>query len=358
LVPVNSWRCGQRTANLLSTSQMSPIHNDLDNLLPLMKRKGVRISKEAFHEIVNKVFHDIESEYYDSLHKDMDNSLQQQFDLLAYDIISRLQDNSSKKFVLLDIGCGTGMSTDKLLKSPLGKYISKVYLLDTSKGMLEQCARKAKEWNIAYELINGDIYSIEEVKADIILICSVLHHIPNLSLFLQKITDTQNPKGFFIHLQDSNGDYLNSSAYLEREADLKNYKRKKRSSFFLLAKVFTKISSKMRKVIGLQTKNYIHEVNEKLLKLKIIQTPLKSTEIWSITDIHVEGLPYSDGKGISISFIEKTLEKYTLVKVRSYAFFGDMKSELPDVYQQKEEQWILEEKKDGRLVSAVWQLKD
>jgi hypothetical protein len=33
--------------------------NDLDNLIPLMQKKGVVASKETFHQAVNTVFHNV-----------------------------------------------------------------------------------------------------------------------------------------------------------------------------------------------------------------------------------------------------------------------------------------------------------
>lgn len=327
------------------------MNNDLDNLLPLMKKKGVTVSKEAFHHAVNTIFHDVESRQYDVLHKGMDISLQQQYDLIGKDVEALLPAGTGKELTLLDIGCGTGMSTDKLLKSPLGKYISKVYLLDTSKGMLEQCSLKAATWNIPYELIEGDIYSQHDIKADIILTCSVLHHIPNLSDFFAKISTFQNPKGFFIHLQDPNGDYIFNEETKKRATELRNYLRYQK----LKANPLKVIVDKVKNKFAGKSEEYIDEVNKSLLASGIIKTPLTDLEIWSITDIHVDNLPNNHGKGISLKSLKEQLVAYRLCKVRSYGFFGLLKSDLPESFQAKEEKWIQEGRVDGRELAAVWQ---
>lgn len=321
-----------------------------------MKKKGVTVSKESFHHSVNTIFHDIEAREYDVLHKGMDTSLQEQYDLLGHDVERLLPQGTGKELTLLDIGCGTGMSTDKLLKSPLGKYISKVYLLDTSKGMLEQCALKAATWNIPYELIEGDIYSLNDVKADIILTCSVLHHIPNLSDFLDKITNLQRANGFYVHLQDPNGDHIFSTESQDRAVELRTFRRNDKLKRNPLKAIADKVQGQINKLAG-KTESYINEVNEALLASGVIKTPLTDAEIWSVTDIHVEGLPNNHGKGISLQFLKEHLPAYELKKIRSYAFFGELRTNLPEPFQAKEQQWIQEGKLDGRELAAVWQLK-
>ena len=110
-----------------------------ESLRPLIQKVGSSLDPKAFQEKVNVVFHDIESQHYDALHEDMWDSLLQQFQLLSEDGIQHL--DSNKKYSLLDIGCGTGLSTELLLQTELGKYIDRVTLLDTSPKMLEQRIR-------------------------------------------------------------------------------------------------------------------------------------------------------------------------------------------------------------------------
>jgi ubiquinone/menaquinone biosynthesis C-methylase UbiE len=330
--------------------------NDLDNLIPLMSQKGSKLTKEEFHNAVNTVFHDVESKYYDALHHGMDSSLQEQFDLLADDIVKTIP-NVPSQCILLDVGCGTGMSTDKLLKSSLGKCIAKIYLLDTSKGMLEQCKLKAAKWGIPFELIQGDIFSLTELKFDIILTCSVLHHIPNLNDFLDKIKNLQHANGFFIHLHDPNGDSVFADNFLNRKNELRNYKRKQNIKHKLVRLIIKKLKTKIKKISGLGKKDYIDEVNERLLANGVVKTPLTDLEIWSITDLHVENIANHFGEGISFEYLEKQLAGYVCVSHRSYAFFGDLKMLLPELFRTREENMIREHNLDGRELAAAWQLR-
>ena len=106
---------------------------------------------QKFQERVNIVFHDFEAEHYDKMHSDMWDSLQEQINLLIEDLIT-YKDISANDLSLLDIGCGTGLSTQILLQSKLGNYINQITLLDTSANMLKFAEEKAKTWNKKYKI--------------------------------------------------------------------------------------------------------------------------------------------------------------------------------------------------------------
>src|SRR5689334_18584067 len=97
-------------------------------VVEIMGRHGVRCTAEEFHSAVNITFHKLESEQYDELHHDMWESLPRQVSLLAEDC---LRGGMPESIRMLDIGCGTGLATDSLLKSPLGGRIAEIDLLDT-----------------------------------------------------------------------------------------------------------------------------------------------------------------------------------------------------------------------------------
>lgn len=325
----------------------------LESLAPLHKKTRSSLSLKEFHSTVNVVFHDYESSQYDELHHDMKSSLQEQIDLLVDDL---LQTDVIKKetLKLLDIGCGTGMSTQFLLESRLKSHINTISLLDTSSKMLEKAEEKAKSWNVEYELINAGIEHLH-TKYDIIMICSVLHHIPNLEAFLKKIDALLNPGGILIHLQDPNGDYLNDSTYLERlkSISIEELKQKKRKSIHHF--IPKKIKSFINNFLG--RKNYIDLVNDKLMELKAIGKRMTADEIWSVTDIHVETKNSTENKGISFHFLEGQLQNFKLISHRSYGFFGKLKSDLPVNIIQKEDFLIQKKELNGRNISCVWMKK-
>jgi ubiquinone/menaquinone biosynthesis C-methylase UbiE len=320
-----------------------------NTLLPLIKKTGSTLSPADFQHTINVVFHDIEANHYDAIHANMWDSLQEQINLLVDDVYAK-EAITSKTLRLLDIGSGTGLSTELLLSSKFENHIGHITLLDTSPNMLKQAESKVKKWNKKYTLVNSDVRTLTE-KYDVIIISSVLHHIPDLKQFLDKIDGIQNPGGILIHLQDRNGDYMNDPEYLER---FNAYEKKlKEASPKSLKSLFPKsLKNAVKRLIG--RKNYIDLVNDKLLELKAIKKRMTADEIWSVTDIHVENLPFSIGSGISIKFLKETLKNYSLVNSRSYGFFGFLKSELFPEYQPKEQQLISKNALNGRHVSAVW----
>ena len=321
-----------------------------DSLLPLLKKTKSPLSVQKFQERVNIVFHDFEAVHYDKMHTDMWGSLQEQINLLVDDLF-KYQDISSNKINLLDIGCGTGFSTQILLNSKLGKHIDQIILLDTSPNMLKFAEEKAKTWSKKYKIVNGYLSVLDE-KFDVIIISSVLHHIPDLEVFLKQVDGVLNHKGILIHIQDPNGDFLNDIEYNDRkgqyEKELNLLPVKKKITDYL-PKKFIRLIKRL-----LNRKDYIDLINDKLLAEKTIKTRMTADEIWSITDIHVETKKDNTNKGISLNYLKKQLYNFELIKMRSYCFFGVLKSDLTDSYKDKESKFISENQINGRNISCIW----
>ncbi|HNP32565.1 MAG TPA: class I SAM-dependent methyltransferase [Flavobacterium sp.] len=321
-----------------------------DTLIPLLKKTKSPLSVQEFQERVNIVFHDFEAEYYDRMHADMWGSLQQQINLLVDDLFE-YEDIKSSKLHLLDIGCGTGLSSNILLNSRLGQHIDQITLLDTSPNMLKFAEEKAKTWNKKYKIVNSYLSELNE-KVDVIIISSVLHHIPDLEAFLKQVEEVLEHKGILIHLQDPNGDYLNDIEYKNRKAQYE-----KEISLLPIKKKWTdyfpkKILKPIKRLIN--RKDYIDLVNDKLLAEKTIKKRMTADEIWSITDIHVETKNDTLNKGISLNFLKKQLQDFELIKMRSYGFYGYLKSDLIESYAEKEEGFISKNCLNGRNISCVW----
>lgn len=320
-----------------------------DTFLPLLKKTGSTLSPEKFHERINIVFHDFEADFYDEMHHDMRESLQQQIDLLVSDLFSSNQP-TTKNLSLLDVGCGTGLSTQIVLNSKLGNYIESISLLDSSPKMLLKAEQKAAMWNKKYKLLNGYVIDVNQ-KFDVIIICSVLHHIPQLEAFLQQIDAILNPGGILIHLQDPNGDNLSDKTYLERiseyQSEQKSVKKKK--------KIVDLFPKNLRNFINRQIgrKTYIDKINDQLIKEKTIKNRMTADELWSVTDIHVE-TKNNNNKGISLQFLKNNLSNFELIKFRSYGFYGVLKSDLPENYKAKEETFIMQNQINGRNISCLW----
>ncbi len=317
-----------------------------DTLLPLIRKTRSNLSPAEFHEVVNVVFHDVEAAHYDEVHADMWSSLGRQAGLLAGDLSGLVADGAK----LLDVGCGTGLSTQLILDSSLGAHIGSVTLADTSAKMLERARLRADGWKIPAALQSGPAESIEG-KYDVILICSVLHHIPDIKKFLSTISALQDPGGVIIHLQDPNGDYLQDPQYLARRTELESARHRNfPKRIFGIVPKGTRLAAK--RFLGMRS--YIDEVNDRLLEKRAIAKRMTEEEIWSVTDIHVDGLPYSIGSGISLRKMANSLKDYRLVSSRSYGFFGYLESELPEAFQIRERELIDHRGANGRYLAATW----
>lgn len=322
-----------------------------ERLTPLVKKTGSPLNVHDFQSRINIVFHDYEAAHYDDLHVDMWESLQEQIDLLVRDFFSKYK--PSRTLQLLDVGCGTGLSTQKLLNTQLGEYVESVVLLDTSPKMLEQAQKKAANWNKPYRLINGTTDMLTE-KFDVIIVCSVLHHIPDLNAFMKQIDDLLLPNGVFIHLQDPNGDYAKDQDFLKREKQFEQLQKVRKSK--RLSDFFPKsIKHKINLMLG--RKNYIDRINDQLLKEKSIRRRMTADEIWSVTDIHVESKHDENARGISFAYLKNTLRNFSLISHRTYGFYGVLKHDLPKELQANETQWIAENQLNGRNLACVWQKK-
>ena len=277
----------------------SPLDAQYQRIQEVLDRHGSRATPEEFRQIVNVVFHRYESAQYDQLHRSMWESLPATFDFLA---------NTGRDFVgsqsrLLDVGCGTGLSTSLLLNTSIGPRIASGVFVDTSAEMIQIARKRSRHWGVHSVFETGTIANISG-RFDVILVSSVMHHIPELGAFLKDVTERLSPGGLLIHLQDPNGD-ANQDVVNERKQQL------------LLHMKSTQLSTWQRIKRRLRPQDrYIVKTNQELLRKGIILTPLSDEDIWAITDIH------DNGQGISLHEMAKALDTdMTLLRGASVRVF-------------------------------------
>jgi 2-polyprenyl-3-methyl-5-hydroxy-6-metoxy-1,4-benzoquinol methylase len=321
-----------------------------DPLLPvmeIMRRHGVTCTPEQFHAAVNVTFHNFEAEEYDALHRDMWESVPPQIELLIQDCAPVFRDRD--KLTVLDIGCGTGLASDSVLRSSLGPKIGSVDLLDTSTVMLGHAKERSRTWGVPVQSFEGIIESLPTDKQyDLIITCSVLHHVPDLLSFLKNVQRLQRKDGVFIHLQDPNGDSLNDPALRRRTAEASKQVIPEWAVRFAPSRVFGRL---MREVTGKQNQDYLAKTNRELLNKNVITTALSIAEMFQITDIHVQ-----DHTGVSIERMSAWMPDYELLSRRSYSFFGQLWGNLPPRLKREEEKLIAARALNGEHVGASWKL--
>ena len=314
-------------------------------LEPLIEKKSNVKDAREFQSIVNVVFHDHEAKHYDSLHAEMWQSLPHEYDLLINDAVPLI--SGKTKLKLLDIGCGTGLATQLLLNTAIGNLIEEVHLLDTSSVMLGEAQKRATGWGKKVKIIHGEVTAVTD-NYDVIIFSSVLHHIPELGDFLSKVSQLQNPGGFLISIHDPALEALQSDTYKNRCKQFSDHYNNTKVKPSIVSRAYNKIKR------VLQPQDYIGAVNKTLLKNGVINQPLSDNEIWSITDIHVEGLPYSASDGISRKTLISALPSYQLIGYRTYCFFGLLSNHLTNEYQKKERELSLAGDLHGRNFGSIW----
>lgn len=333
--------------------------NELDpffKIRTLVDKKGQEKDVAKFHRSVNEIFHNVEANFYDKRHVNMWESLPPIFELISNKIKEAGIIPDGKKWNLLDIGSGTGLSTELFLKTNLGQYISEVTLLDSSFGMIQKSKERSKKWeNVKVNFINGYIDQVDE-KYNIIICSSLLHHIPDLKQFFLHISRLQEFGDVFVHLQDPNSFSLNSEIYRIRKEKFEKFRKENKIASNLSLMNFIRSVKKSLKS-RLFGSEFINEVNKQLIINKIIYKKLTAAELWSITDIHVENLPYSIGEGVSIDMIGKDLISYSNLLCFTYSFFGRLSFELPDYLKMEEQELLKNKDMNGRNLAGIW-LKD
>jgi SAM-dependent methyltransferase len=274
------------------------------------------------------------------------DSLPRQFELLVEDWL-RCDPPAPAEIRLLDIGCGTGLASDCLLKTAIGSRIKTIDLLDTSRSMLQRASARAAGWKAPSVCHEGLLNALPPGRQyDFIVTCSVLHHVPDLPEFLAGVRGLQKPGGVFLHLQDPNGDFLDDPELQRRMAHAAQNPVTERLRRFSPSRIFGRI---YRELTGRQGQDYLSKTNRALIENGVIATPLSVHEIFSITDIHVQ-----DGEGVSISSMESWLPDYACLSRRSYGFFGRLWSDLPKRRQQIEEDLIARRALNGLHIGAFW----
>jgi SAM-dependent methyltransferase len=314
-----------------------------------MNKRGVRLTPLEFHDLVNRTFHRFESRYYDRVHDNMWRDLPLQFERLSRDALHRGR-QLPRRVRALDVGCGTGLGSELLLRTELGRRVDRLDLLDTSPEMLERCAKRAAGWRVEHRLVEGTLSRLQGQQYGLVLVCSVLHHIPDIAGFLAELGRVVVPDGLFLHVQDPNGDYLQDPELRRRI----NRLAARRDGRFPWWRTGLRMAGALWRRFD-SRRTYLGETNAALLDLGVIRTRMTAAELWSVTDPHVDGLPYSLGAGLSVSKMQSWLETFDLLSAPSYAFFGCTCSQLPPSFQGEELELVRQEARNGKLIAGAWQ---
>lgn len=134
--------------------------------------------------------HRKEAEYYDIIHKEIFNIYEQN---RIRSSLSKITKDYDKKSTVLDVGAGTGNLTIKLLE----EGFENITCLDLSKEMMNKLREKVKDYdhNIKFVVSDCDTFLKENNSTfDVVLMSSVLHHLPDYVESLELIKGALDKK--------------------------------------------------------------------------------------------------------------------------------------------------------------------
>jgi ubiquinone/menaquinone biosynthesis C-methylase UbiE len=276
------------------------------------------------------------------------------FERLADDIQSTPIDGSDWR--LADVGCGTGLATELLLQTTLRTRFSTLQMVDTSTEMLNRCQERAERWRLPTDFLCGQIDALPDASADILITCSVLHHIPELVGFCGHVQRVLKPRGLFIHIHDPRREAVHCEVVKRRTAKLTEARKREQSHISRLPRRI--LRSLTNRTNSLLRRGYLEDVNRRLIEVGIVKRRLSPPEMWSITDLRVGDLPYSATDGISIDQLAVALPDFECISVQTYGFFGVLSSNLPPMLAAEERRLFTECSGDGVFLAGVWLRRD
>jgi SAM-dependent methyltransferase len=216
--------------------------------------------------------------------------------------------------------------------------------------MLRRATERARQWKVPVTNQQGLLDSVSgEKRFDLIVTCSVLHHVPHLEPFLKTVRKLQADGGVFLHLQDPNGDFADDPEFRRRTSQYSRRILPEWARRLAPRRILGRIR---RELTGRQGQDCVSKTNRALLERGILDTPLTVRELFEITDIHVQ-----DGGGISIGRMKSWLPEYGCLSQRSYGFMGELASSLPPRWRKDEDDLIAARALNGLYAAAIWKLR-
>ena len=176
-----------------------------------MKNSDDKLRKKILNENIRE--HQIEGKYYDIIHREIFNKYEQ--DRIKKNLSHIFKKIGKKNIKVLDVGSGTGNLVTNLLTFNK-KFDFEITAVDLSKEMQDVMKKKLKSKNIKYHLNDVDSFLKENKKNyDLIMISSVLHHLPNYQETTQNLLKILNNNGiiFITHEPLNNSLKSNSRLY-------------------------------------------------------------------------------------------------------------------------------------------------
>lgn len=227
---------------------------------------------------VNELFHDLEGAAYADVHPEIFERERERWDTLLAEYVTGLP----RPLRCLDVGCGTGFVSERLLQR-LHSGDSLV-CADISQTMLDICRKRfgdnPEKITINTLKLAHEHLDLENSSVDVVMMNSVLHHVPNSGLFLAELSRVLAPGGLLMIGHEPNNLFWRN-AFLRKQYALLHALTPKRMAAALLKK----IGLYGRAVIA-KKDTFLDELNARLLEEGTISEPLTRTDLSRLVDVH------------------------------------------------------------------------
>jgi len=151
----------------------------------------------------NEEIHDLISSEYEGRHGEIFNKVEQARLSKEIRSLNSYLNTRADKLIALDIGCGSGNVTNHLLEAGY-----QVIASDVSNKFLDLVAGKFNEDDLSVFKLNGiDLKGVESASVDLVVMYSVLHHIPDYLKILEECVRVVKDGGVIYIDHEHNDDF-------------------------------------------------------------------------------------------------------------------------------------------------------
>ena len=303
---------------------------------------------------VNKLFHEFEAETYDRRHPQV---FQQGARLWQEMIPAALAGLPTKRWRILDFGCGTGFATSQLLDALPGEQIEQVSCFDLSPEMLARCREK-----IAPRFGHARFcQSFDELIAlgpfNLLATNSLLHHLPDPLAILSQLAECLTADAIWLAGQEpSSRFYRNPACRQHYSAYQRQHTRRQAMRWQRLVSP-SAWSAKLRKLAGqsdspkARTARAAHERG-------LFQLRPSARLIDRLVDFHVAHSTEEAhaGRGFDYQSLARELAPHwRLTWYKSFSFMGPVyEGALPETWRAACRRIEAEHPHDGANFCAAW----
>lgn len=227
---------------------------------------------------VNELFHDMEGAAYADVHPEIFDAELKRWDALLAKRLATMP----RPLRCVDVGCGTGFVSERLFKHL--RTGDSLVLADISDVMLGICrdrfAGNDKGVTVDTLKMKDETIALPDASADVVLLNSVLHHVPDAKTFLAELARVLAPGGVLMIGHEPNVRFW-KSAFLPANYSVLRVLAPKRIAASILKKVGLYGS-----VVKAKPDPFLDELNGKLLAEKLIDSPLSRANLSRLVDVH------------------------------------------------------------------------